>query len=83
MLSWKWVKVRNKEEWTCDVCRICGDKKCCERPAKWLKHPNVRLSPAQKSLRFSHEGHISDIALCDLCFDAHKDRVIQEHTERQ
>ena len=78
MPKWKWVKVKIKAEWVCDECATCGDQNCCARPAKWIKHPNAKLSPTRRSLSFPREGHISDIALCDLCFDVHKDRVIEE-----
>ena len=82
MSNWKWVKVQAKAEWVCDVCSTCGDDRCCSRPAKWLKHPNVFLTKSDRSLRFPREGHIGDIALCDLCFDNHKDRITEEWLRR-
>ena len=63
----KWVKVRNKKEWVCSVCRTCGDNMCCSTPAKWIKHPNVYS--------------LCDISLCDKCFDGHHERLLKEFKE--
>ena len=62
MKDFKWVKVRKKKEWSCDVCRTCGDPRCCTPPVKWLKHPNIAL--------------LGDVALCNLCFDNHKEKIL-------
>ncbi len=71
----KWVKVKNKKEWACDVCGICGDHECCAAPAKWLKHPNV-YARRERGLRIG--SVVGDISLCDRCFDGHHERILKE-----
>lgn len=76
----KWVKVKNKKEWVCDVCGICGDPECCASPVKWLKHPNVSASTPPVIVDLVEAG---DISLCDKCFDGHHERILKEHRENK
>ena len=73
----KWVKVKNKKEWACDVCRTCGDPACCDTPAKWIKHPAVRVPKG----RLLGEDYMSDLALCEKCLDSHHERLLREFME--
>ena len=74
----KWVKVKNKKEWACDVCGICGDPECCASPVKWLKHPNVYA----RLMRIG-DVLVGDLSLCDKCFDGHHERILKEHRENK
>ena len=49
-----WNKVRDKENWICDVCMICGDEQCHACQGR-VRSAIYRIKN-------------SETALCDTCF---------------
>ena len=78
----KWIKVKNKREWVCDICRKCGDLDCCgDDSAKWVKRLKLTTNAerdAQDKASWGegtgpYEGlSLTDcggeFALCNNCF---------------
>ena len=78
----RFIKVRNKREWVCDICRKCGDPNCCsDNSAKWIKRLELTTnaerdaldkatsgggSGAYEGLRLTDYG--GEFALCNNCF---------------
>lgn len=84
-MAMKWRRVRNKQEWVCDLCRKCADKdcRCCGTEiAKWIKRLELTTNRERDALNEAVWGEnagvyqgttLSDygdeFSLCDSCFD--------------
>ena len=90
-MAMKWRRVRNKQEWVCDLCRKCADedcRSCGTEIAKWFKRLDLTTNAERDALNEAVWGEnagvyqgttLSDygdeFCLCDSCFDEWREKA--------
>lgn len=90
-MAMKWRRVRNKQEWVCDLCRKCAAEDCrnCGKDiAKWFKRLDLTTNAERDALDKARWGEgsgvyqgslLTDVAgefcLCDSCFDEWREKA--------